>query len=234
MSTLARMSGKVMVVAIALETAPSKNASSGPSGIAAASTLVSLVLTPWRGALKDLLYMSLSRSNAAKLIAGFITNKQEGAMPPQNAASPPLFHTSFAVVKMPVSGSPVRGFFRSKPLIWWLVATTSNGMVHALLMMPATAPAASPSAMDSGRARPSFAATCCDAYAFIDEYHQKKTKSSTKHCTARPPIPSYNPAAPFSRTMVRITSHDVARGPGAFMSSRATRALTLLFTRSRG
>ena len=67
MSTFARISGKVMLVATAFDAAPMKNASSGPNDIPAASFAVSFRPFP---PLNDRLYISFSRSKAAKLIAG--------------------------------------------------------------------------------------------------------------------------------------------------------------------
>ena len=125
MSTLARMRGKVIDVAIALDAAPMKNASRGPRLMFAASFAVSFLPFP---PLKPRLYSSFSLSNAAKLMAGLTTSKQLGPSPAQNAGKPPLAYTSLAVdirpwivdsflwLPLPPFLSP--RFARSRPEIW--------------------------------------------------------------------------------------------------------------------
>ena len=125
MSTLARMRGKVIDVAIALDAAPMKNASSGPRLMFAASFAVSFLPFP---PLKPRLYSSFSLSKAAKLMAGFTTSKQDGPSPAQNAGAPPLAYTSLAVATRPwivdsfllpaLPLPPPFFLLRSRPEIW--------------------------------------------------------------------------------------------------------------------
>ena len=85
-----------------------------------------------------------------KFMAGLMTRRHEGPSPAQNALIPPFAYIALTVAVSPVFALTFDACLGETliPLldvIWLLVATTSSGIVHALFIIPATAPVTRPS-----------------------------------------------------------------------------------------